>query len=115
MAEEKAAAAASPNRTNALLAWIFAPITSFIFMNDEDEFTRRCAKHSMYFGVADVVIQIALWVGGTILAFIVVGVCCYVVAGVWGLVSLAVRIMGAVKANNGELFEVPVLKDMVKE
>jgi len=84
-------------------------------MNDEDEFTRKCAKHSMYFGVADVIIQIVLWVGGTILAVFVVGVCCYVIAMVWGIVSIAVRIIGAVKANNGELFEVPVISGMVKE
>ncbi|MDD3647197.1 MAG: DUF4870 domain-containing protein [Candidatus Dojkabacteria bacterium] len=112
---EKTASAATPNRTNALLAWIFAPLTSFIFLNDEDEFTKKCAKHSMYFGIADLVIQIVLWVGGIILSFAVIGVCCFPLAGLWSLVSIAVRIMGAVKANNGELFEVPVISGMVKE
>jgi uncharacterized membrane protein len=113
MAEAKKSAGAAPNRTNAILAWVFCPITSFIFMNDEDEFTKKCAKHSMYFGVADLVLQIVLWVGGTLLAFIAVGICCYAVAGVWGIVSIIVRIMGAVKANEGELFEVPVISGMV--
>ncbi len=114
MAETKGTSA-SANRTNALLCWIFAPITSFIFMNDKDAFTKKCAKHSLYFGVADVVIQVGLWVIGTILAFVVVGVCCYAVAAIWGLVSIVVRIMGAVKANDGEVFKVPVISDMVKE
>lgn len=115
MAEAEKAVAASPNRTNALLAWIFAPITSFLFMNDEDEFTKKCAKHSLYFGVADIIIQVVLWGGGTVLSFVVIGVCCFPLAGLWGLVSLAVRIIGAVKANQGELFEVPVISGMVKE
>lgn len=116
MAEAKVKSpTAAPNRTNALLAWVFAPITSFIFMNDEDEFTKKCAKHSMYFGVADVVIQIVLILGGTILSFAFIGICCFPIAGIWGLVSLAVRIIGAVKASNGELFEVPVISGMVKE
>ena len=115
MAEEKKAVASSPNRTNALLAWIFAPITSFIFMNDEDEFTRRCAKHSMYFGVAMVVIHVAMWILGTIGTLVIVGSVCFCVDAVIWVADLAVRIIGAVKANNGELFEVPVLSDMVKE
>ncbi len=116
MAEEKKqTSSASKNRTNALLAWVFAPITSFIFMNDEDPFTKKCAKHSLYFGVVDVVLQVVLILGGTILSFAFIGICCFPISAVWGLVSLAVRIIGAVKANNGELFEVPVISDMVKE
>jgi len=113
MAEAKVQA--SENRTNALLCWIFAPITSFIFMNDKDEFTKKVAKHSMYFGIFDVALQVVLWVLGTILAFVLVGLLCYVIAGLWWLVSLTVRIMGAVKANKGELFEVPVISGMIKE
>jgi len=114
MAEEKQAAA-SPNRTNALLTWIFAPITSFIFMNDEDEFTRRCAKHSMYFGVAMIVLHVGMWILGTVGSIIIIGSVCFCVDAVLWLVDLVVRIMGAVKANNGELFEVPIISGMVKE
>lgn len=118
MAKKKTKAkkvASSPNRTNALLAWIFAPISSFIFKDDKDAFTKRCAMHSLYFGVADVIIQVVLWVGGIILSFAVIGVCCFPIAGLWGIASIAIRIVGAVKANNGEVFEVPVISDMVKE
>jgi uncharacterized Tic20 family protein len=115
MAEEKKAVAVSPNRTNALLAWIFAPITSFIFMNDEDEFTKKCAKHSLYFGVAMVVIHVALWILGTVGAIFIVGSVCFCIDAVVWVADLAVRVMGAVKANSGELFEVPVISGMVKE
>ena len=103
------------NRTNALLAWIFAPITSFIFMNDKDAFTKKCAKHSMYFGVADIIIQAVLWIGGIVLSFIFIGFLCFPLAFLWSMVSIAVRVIGAVKANKGELFEVPVISGMVKE
>jgi uncharacterized Tic20 family protein len=115
MAEKSQGAA--PNRTNALLCWIFAPITSFIFMNDEDAFTKKCAKHSLYFGVVSVIIYIALFLlttVGTVVTF-GFGAVCSCLLPVWGIVDLVVRIMGAVKANSGELFEVPVISGMVKE
>lgn len=116
MAEKQTTATAqSPNRTNALLAWIFAPITSLIFMNDKDEFTKKCAKHSLYFGIGMIIIHVVLWVLGTVLAVFVVGFLCYVVDALVWLVDIAVRIMGAVKANNGEVFKVPVTSGMVKE
>ena len=105
----------SPNRTNAMLAWLIAPITSFIFMNDEDAFTKRCAKHSLYFGLVDVAIHLGLWIVGAVLSLIVVGVCCYVIWIGWVFVSIGVRIIGAVKANQGELFEVPVISGLIKE
>lgn len=107
---EKAATPESPNRTNALLAWIFAPLTSFIFLNDEDAFTKKCAKHSMYFGIASIVIYIVL----SVIATVSFGILSCLIF-VWSIADLAVRIMGAVKANNGELFEVPVISGMVKE
>lgn len=103
------------NRTNALLAWIFAPITSFIFMKDEDEFTRKCAKHSLYFGIAMLAIHLILWVVGFIGSFIIIGTICFCIDAVVWIADIAVRIIGAVKANNGELFEVPVISGMVKE
>ena len=86
-------------------------------MNDEDEFTKKCAKHSMYFGVASVIVYIvlvALISVGTVVTMGIGSVCSCLVA-VWGLVDLAVRVMGALKANDGELFEVPVTSGMVKE
>jgi uncharacterized Tic20 family protein len=109
---------ATQNKTNAILAWVFAPITSFIFMNDKDEFTKKCAKHSMYFGVADFIIWVLLILGSTfggILTFGIGTICCTILMLVWSAASIAVRIIGAVKANNGELFEVPLISKMVKE
>ncbi|MBN2015397.1 DUF4870 domain-containing protein [Candidatus Dojkabacteria bacterium] len=114
-AKKETAASPKANKTNALLAWIFAPITSFIFMNDEDEFTKKCAKHSLYFGVVMVVVHVALWILGTVGAVFIVGTVCFCVDAVVWIADIAVRVMGAVKANNGELFEVPVISGMVKE
>lgn len=103
------------NRTNALLAWIFAPITSFIFMNDEDPFTKKCAKHSLYFGLAMVIVHVVLWGLGFVGSLFIVGAFCFCIDAIVWVVDIAVRVMGAVKANNGELFEVPVISGMVKE
>jgi len=118
MAEEQKTAqpaSSSNSKTNALLAWIFAPITSFIFMNDEDAFTKKVAKHSMYFGVAMVILHVALWILGTLGSIVVVGAVCFCIDAVLWIVDIAVRVIGAVKANKGELFEVPVISGMVKE
>ena len=118
MAEQKETAAPSPNRTNALLAWIFAPITSFIFMNDADEFTKKCAKHSMYFGIAMILGHVLMWILSSVLTAVTLGfgaLCLWILPTGWFVVDIVGRIMGAVKANNGELFEVPVISGMVKE
>lgn len=116
MEEGKGSSASqASNRTNAILAWVFAPLTSFIFMNDEDAFTKKCAKHSLYFGVAMVVLHVVLWIVGVVGSFIIIGSLCFCVDAVVWLVDIAIRIMGAVKANQGEVFEVPVISGMIKE
>ncbi len=118
MAETKTQVSGSKDRTNALLAWIFAPITSFIFMNDKDEFTKKCAKHSLYFGVAMIIGHVIMWILMAILTAVTLGfgaMCAWILPTAWIAVDLAGRIIGAVKANNGELFEVPVISGMVKD
>ena len=98
---------ASANKTNAILAWLFAPITSFIWMNDADEFLKHHAKQSLYWGIASFIAWAILFV----LSFVVVGAC---LMPVWGIIDLVVRIMGIVKANQGEKWVVPVIGGMVK-
>jgi uncharacterized protein len=97
----------SNNKTNAILAWLFAPITSFIWMNDADEFLKHHAKQSLYWGVADIVVWGILFV----LSFLIIGAC---LMPIWAIIDLVVRVMGIVKANNGEKWVVPVIGGMVK-
>ena len=39
---------ASEAKTNAMLAWIFAPITSYVWKDSTDEFLKAHARASLY-------------------------------------------------------------------
>jgi uncharacterized membrane protein len=107
MAETTTASAGSNSKTNAILAWLFAPITSLIWMNDKDEFLKYHAKQSLAWGITSII-------GHTVcffLSFIFIGMCIW---PIWSILDLVVRIYGLVKANNGEKWEVPVVGGFVK-
>lgn len=117
MAEEtKSVEKTGPNYTNQILCWVFAPITSLIWMNDADKDLQKHAKVTLYFGLASVVIYILVFVISTIVSFITFGCgsLLYCLAMIWWILDIVVRIMGAVKASKGELFEIPVISGMVK-
>lgn len=98
-----------------LLCWIFAPITSIIFMlmddmkkNEEIQFN---AKESLWYGIVQIVLSF-----GTFIAIIpIIG---------W-LISFAVvilqvamsigRIIIAIKVYNGEKVVLPVLGDLARK
>ena len=109
MAEATTASTASGSnsKTNAILAWIFAPITSLIWMNEKDDFLKYHAKQSLAWGITAIIGHAVCFA----LSFVIVGMCLW---PIWGLVDLGVRVYGLVKANNGEKWEVPVVGGMVK-
>lgn len=98
-----------------LLSWIFAPVTSIIFMlmedTKKDEFVLFHAKQSLVYSIA----QIILFPIGLVFMFIpVVGV--ILNCGMW-LVHLAFfagRIYFAIKAYNGEKIAVPLIGGILK-
>lgn len=102
------------NNTNMVLCWIFAPITSLIWMNDADEDLKWHAKTTLYWGLVSIAFYIVMFVLGTILSLFVVGIVCFCFMGVFSLLDLVVRVMGAIKAGNGERYEVPVVSGWVK-
>jgi uncharacterized membrane protein len=104
--------AKSGNNTNAILAWLFAPITSLIWMNDEDEYLRWHAKQSLYWGLASIIVYVGGSIIAFILSFILIGFFVWCLISVWMILDIVVRIMGIVKANNGEKWEVPVVSKM---
>ncbi len=116
MAEEKKATSAKSDvKTNAILAWLFAPITSLIWKDDKDEFLSYHAKQSLSWGIVAVIGHVALFVLGTVLSVVFVGIFCLVILWpIWGVLDLVVRIVGLVKANNGEKWEVPVVGGLIK-
>jgi len=112
MAEATATPSASSTaggntKTNAILAWIFAPITSIIWMNEKDEFLKHHAKQSLAWGVTALIGHVLCFV----LSFVIIGACLW---PLWSLLDLGVRVYGLVKANNGEKWEVPVVGGFVK-
>lgn len=109
-----ATTSSSNSKTNAILAWIFAPITSLIWMNDADEFLKHHAKQSLYWGIASVIVYVGGNVLAFVLSFVLIGFLFWCVIGVWVILDIVVRIMGAVKANQGEKWVVPVIGKMVK-
>ncbi len=107
MAETTKPAGSGDTKTNAILAWIFAPITSAIWMNDTDDFLRHHAKQSLSWGIVSIIGHGACF----FLTFLIIGVCLW---PLWSLLDIVVRVVGLVKANNGEKWEVPVVGGLIK-
>lgn len=103
----EAAASGGDTKTSAILAWIFSPITSIIWMNDKDDFLKYHAKQSLAWGIVAIVGHMLCF----FLSFIFIGMCLW---PVWSILDLVVRVYGLVKANNGEKWEVPVVGGMMK-
>ncbi len=107
---------ASNSKTNAILAWLFAPITSLIWMNDADEFLKHHAKQSLYWGAFTLIVYVGGFILSTLLAFVTFGLgsLLYCLIFPFSILDIVVRIMGIVKSNNGEKWVVPVIGKMVK-
>jgi uncharacterized membrane protein len=111
MAVEKSTSTASSGmkpEMMALLSWIFAPITSLIWMNEKDDLVRFHAKQSLYYGIFAIVMYVLTWV----LAFTIILAC---LSFIWPLVDLGVRIYMAIQANKGEKTKLPVIGDMAEK
>lgn len=99
----------------ALLCWIFAPITSLIFMlmddMKKDEFIQFNAKESLWYGVAQIVLSF-----GTFISIIpIIG---WMIGCLIAILQIALfigRIIIAVKAYNGEKVVLPVLGDLASK
>lgn len=122
---------ASDSKTNAILAWVFAPITSFVWKDSPDAFVRAHARESLNFGIANVVLWLVLWVVSVVYN-IIIGNLLYssftlfglasLLSCVWSLLWLAfwigsvvIRIMGAVKASNGQTWTVPYISKFMSK
>src|SRR3990172_8770100 len=92
----------------ALLCWIFTPITSLIWMNEKDDLVRFHAKQSLYYGIFAIVMYVVTW----LLAFTVILAC---LTFIWPFVDLGIRIYMAIKANKGEKTKLPVFGDMAEK
>lgn len=102
-----------------LLSYLIMPITGIIFvsMEKENRFIRFHAVQSIIFGIAAVVIQIALVILGAILGAITAGLGCLVSIGspIVGLVIFIFWILAMIKAYQGEMYKLPIIGDMAEK
>lgn len=117
MAEEKKTTSSGgmDPKLAALLCWLFAPISSIIFMMlddmKKDDFVQFNAKESLFYSLAQILLMF-----GTVLSFIpILG---WILGCIIWLAEVALligRIIVAVKAYNGEKVVLPVIGDMASK
>lgn len=120
--ESRTTGVSSPEKnvnSNAMICWLVValfglPIPSFIWMNDEDEDLRWHAKTTLYFALVIIGAYVITGVVFVVGSMFIVGACCGILFPVIWLAQVVVGVMGAIKANKGEKFEIPVIKDWVK-
>lgn len=108
MAEEAKQASGSglDPKVASLLAWIFAPLGSIIFMITEkdDEFVKFHAFQSLFAAIAG-------WVIYFVGSFVTLG---FGAVCLW-LVPFGIQIFGAIKAYQGEKYKFPIIGDMAEQ
>lgn len=96
------------NKVKAILACI--PIVGLIllFVEKEDQFVRYYGAQYTIIGAVGMVLPILM---GIVAVIPVIGWIIACLSPLVGLAVLVVVVMGMVKANNGEKFEIPMVKD----
>lgn len=107
MAEKKSSNAMDP-LLQAILMYLFAPITGLIWMNETDDLVRFHARQSLYWGLLNIIV----WVLITVLSAVFIGVC---LMPIWGLVYLGGTIYMIVEMNKGNKTKLPIIGDMAEK
>ncbi len=94
----------SDDKLWALLSWLIAPIVPIIVLLMEDKKSRPFIK---YHAIHGLIWSLIVYILGTILSFVVVGVCVFAV-------GFGFSIYWAIKSYQGEIVKVPLLTDFVK-
>ncbi len=95
----------SDDRLWALLAYIFAPIIPIVILLMADKKDRPFLKaHNMQ----ALILGVVEWVINFALSFIVIGC-------ITSVITLILNIYLGVKANKGEVFEIPVISKFVRD
>lgn len=114
-----AAGPAQDEKTQAMLCWllgipigIISPII-FMLVGKDKPFVYRNAMQCLTFQIFMAVLWFVVMVFGTVLGAITFGIGCFVwfVPAIWDLI---VSIMGAVAANNGNVYEPAVTSNFAK-
>lgn len=98
---------AQDERTQALLMWILSLFIGFVsplifyFISNDKPFVKHHSGQALAFGI----VMAVLWVISFILVFLVIGL---FLMPILGLIALVITIMGAIAANAGSRFDIPV-------
>lgn len=112
--------AESDAKTNAILAWLFAPISSFLMKDQQDPFVKNHVTESLYFGIFSIVLAVVAGVISMCLGVVFGGLFGFGLAAViscvegilWIVVFLVIsvpRLVGIIKALNHETWTVPYI------
>lgn len=110
-------------KTIVILAWLFAPITSYLFKDESDPFVKSHVRESFYLGMANVVLLVVMFVLNIVFGVLsnlffynsgflygiltLINCLCSLI---WLVVALFLgvpRLVGIIKALNMETWEVP--------
>jgi uncharacterized membrane protein len=115
MAESKPVSSGSGLEPNvaALLAWIFAPLTSVIFLvtDKDNRFIKFHALQSLAFSIAAYAVVFVLYFVISIVTLGIGGICCMPLF----FVPMAVQIYAGIKAYNNEMYKLPVVGDWAEQ
>ena len=93
--------------------WI-APLVIYLVFKDRGPFTRQEAKEALNFQLTVTIFVVGLYIVGTILAFILIGLLLYPVAWIVGVLGIIFGIVGGVKVNSGQAYRYFFAFRMVK-
>lgn len=114
---ETAKKTAAKTDDNVLAAVATIPVVGLIIyfaMPEASEFVKHYAKQSVVI-LALSIIESILWVVGTILTTVFIGVFILCIAGIVGLVVFALWVFLLINALQGKKYSIPVLSDMVDQ
>jgi len=87
---------------------IIGPLIVWLVKRDQSAGVDAHGKESLNFQISWSIYGVVLGAMGAILAIILVGFLFFIVIGIGAFVVLILTIIGAVKANNGELYRYPL-------
>jgi uncharacterized Tic20 family protein len=93
--------------------WI-APLVIYLVFKDRGPFTRQEAKEALNFQLTVTIFVVGLYIVGTILAFILIGLLLYPLAWIVGVLGIIFGIVGGVKVNGGQAYRYFFAFRMVK-
>lgn len=86
---------------------VVGPVILWVLKKDEDPATAEALRHVVNFGLSYTIYMFVAW----LTSFIIIGL---IIGPIITIAFYVFLIMGAVKANNGEMYKPPFTLDLIK-